>query len=380
MSFMFMQAAAFNRDLAGWDVSNVTTMERMFSGAAAFNGDLGGWDVSSVTTMLDMFGGASAFTGIGLSGWDVSQVTTMNSMFRTAAVFNSDLSGWDVSSVTDMQLMFYLASAFDQNLGSWNITAVTNMENMFSLSGLSSANYDALLTGWSTQAVQPGITLGASNLEYCATAERQSLIDNHGWTFIGDAPSALCAVPGAFVTTWNTNVAGGVSGPTQISIPTTGGGYNYDIQWTSVADATVSGSLTGQTGDVTITFPAAGIYKVSITGDFPRIYFNNAGDKVKILSVEQWGNIAWTSMAHAFHGASNLQVNAVDAPDLSGASSLTWMFAGATSLNSDLGGWDVSNITDMSFLFRGATAFNGGISGWNVSQATDMRSMFQLAT
>ncbi|MEC3881463.1 BspA family leucine-rich repeat surface protein, partial [Parapedobacter sp. 10938] len=404
MSYMFMNAVAFNRDLMGWDVSNVTTMERMFSGAAAFNGDLSGWDVSSVTTMLDMFGGASAFTGTGVSGWNVSQVTTMNSMFRTAGVFNSDLSGWDVSGVTDMRLMFYnatvfnadisgwdvssvtdmgnmfyLASAFDRDLGGWDITAVTNMENMFNSSGLSSANYDALLTGWSTQAVQSGITLGASNLEYCATAERQSLIDNHGWSFIGDAASALCAVPGAFVTTWNTNMTGGASGPNEITIPTTGGGYNYDIQWTSVADALVTGSLTGQTGDVTITFPAAGIYKVSITGDFPRIYFNNTGDKVKILSVEQWGNIGWTSMENAFHGASNLQVNASDVPDLSGVSSMAWMFAGATSLNSDLGDWDVGNVTDLSFLFRGATAFNGDISGWDVSQATDMGSTFQLA-
>ena len=401
MSFMFMQAAAFNQDLMGWDVSNVTTMERMFSGAAAFNGDLTGWDVSSVTTMLDMFGGASAFTGTGLSGWDVSQVTTMNGMFRTAAVFNSDLSGWDVSSVTDMRLMFYSAtvfnadisgwdvsavtdmgdmfhraSAFDQNLGSWDITAVTQMANMFNSSGLSSAHYDALLTGWSTQAVQLGITLGALNLEYCAAAERQSLIDTHGWTFTGDAPSAVCAVPGAFVTTWNTNVAGGASGPTQISIPTTGGGYNYDIQWVSVGDATVTGSLTGQTGDVTITFPAAGIYMVSITGDFPRIYFNDTGDKEKILTVEQWGNIAWTSMEKAFYGAINLQVNATDAPDLSGVTSTAMMFGMATSLNSDLSHWDVSNVTTMELMFGNAWAFDGDLTGWDVSHVTNMGQLF----
>src|SRR5690606_17749612 len=114
----------------------------------------------------------------------------------------------------------------------------------------------------------------------------------------------------------------GTSTTDQITIPTTGGGYNYDVQWVSVADATVRGSLTGQTGDVTITFPAPGMYQVSIAGDFPRIYFNDGGDKEKILAVEQWGTNSWTSMERAFYGAANLQVSATDAPDLSGVSSM----------------------------------------------------------
>ena len=51
MSGMFYNAAAFNGDLSGWDVRNVTDMRYMFSGAAAFNGDLSGWDVRNVTDM-----------------------------------------------------------------------------------------------------------------------------------------------------------------------------------------------------------------------------------------------------------------------------------------------------------------------------------------
>ena len=34
---------------------NVTDMSYMFSGAAAFNGDLSGWDVRNVTDMERMF-------------------------------------------------------------------------------------------------------------------------------------------------------------------------------------------------------------------------------------------------------------------------------------------------------------------------------------
>ena len=50
-----MGAAAFNGDLSGWDVRNVTDMSAMFDGAAAFNGDLSGWDVRNVTDMSSMF-------------------------------------------------------------------------------------------------------------------------------------------------------------------------------------------------------------------------------------------------------------------------------------------------------------------------------------
>ena len=52
---MFRGAAAFNGDLSGWDVRNVTNMRACFRDAAAFNGDLSGWDVRNVTDMSPCF-------------------------------------------------------------------------------------------------------------------------------------------------------------------------------------------------------------------------------------------------------------------------------------------------------------------------------------
>ena len=46
---MFWNTSAFNQDISGWDVSNVTGMRGMFQSAAQFNQDLSGWDVSNVT-------------------------------------------------------------------------------------------------------------------------------------------------------------------------------------------------------------------------------------------------------------------------------------------------------------------------------------------
>ena len=50
-----MMHAAFNQDIANWDVSKVTDMYCMFAHAEAFNQDISNWDVSNVTNMNGMF-------------------------------------------------------------------------------------------------------------------------------------------------------------------------------------------------------------------------------------------------------------------------------------------------------------------------------------
>ena len=182
----------------------------------------------------------------------------------------------------------------------------------------------------------------------------------------------------AFVTTWKTDNPGD-SDDNQITIPTLGNEYNYDVYWEYVNDAGINGTEVNIEGNVTIEFPAPGIYRVEISGDFPHIFFNNEGDKGKILSVEQWGSIEWKTMDRAFFGASNLVMNATDSPNLTAVTSLRRMFLGASSVNSDLNHWDVSSITDMGGLFAGASAFNGNISDWDVSAVTDMVATFEGA-
>jgi surface protein len=190
--------------------------------------------------------------------------------------------------------------------------------------------------------------------------------------------SAAPIVPGSFSTTWKTDNPG-TTATNQIRIPTTGTGYNYDIYWENVASSTQNGTLTGRTGATTITFPSIGTYRVDITGSFPRIYFNNGGDRRKILTIEQWGNIAWTSMENAFYGASNLQGVAADVPNLASVTSLNSMFFNASAFNQDINNWDVSNITNMNQMFYAATAFNQPLDQWDVSNVTNMTQLFYNA-
>lgn len=185
---------------------------------------------------------------------------------------------------------------------------------------------------------------------------------------------SLAFAAGEFITTWKTDNPG-TSNSDQITIPTDGISiYNYNVDW---GDSSTS---MGVTGDITHTYGTAGTYTVAITGTFPHIFFNYGGDASKILSIEQWGDQIWTSMAGAFAMCNNLIINAVDEPNLLSTTNMGGMFYGATSLNQDISGWDVSNINYFDAMFANATNFDQDISGWNTSSAIQMGFMFQNAT
>ena len=143
------------------------------------------------------------------------------------------------------------------------------------------------------------------------------------------------------------NLSSGSSASNQFTIPTFGTGYSYTVR-------TSAGVTTGNTGNVTITWPTAGTYEIEIYGNFPRIYFNGNGDILKILKVKQWGTINWSDMSFAFRACSNLDITAIDVPNLSNVSSLANMFLSCTSLvnsNGTIGNWNTSNITNMNAMF-----------------------------
>ncbi|WP_422106263.1 BspA family leucine-rich repeat surface protein [Winogradskyella sp.] len=211
MSYMFFRASVFNSDIGAWDVSAVTNMRNMFSGASVFNQDIGSWDVSAVTNLKLMFANTLDFNQ-DIGSWNVSAVTDMSAMFTYAYAFNQDIGSWDVSSVEDMGGMFSYTLAFDQNIGSWDTTSVLDMDYMFKEAALSTANYDALLLGWST--LDPGEVyivqhrdFDAGNSQYCSgEAARQNLIDNYDWTIIDGGIDSSCSTLSTSeteLTTWS---------------------------------------------------------------------------------------------------------------------------------------------------------------------------------
>lgn len=207
-----------------------------------------------------------------------------------------------------------------------------------------------------------------------------------------------------FVFTVDTRKPG--SPDTQFVIPIRGGGYNYTIDCNN--DGTVE--ATAQTGSYTCSYATPGVYTIRIGGVFPEFYLNNGGDKLKMISIDQWGKNKWRSLVASFYGAANMDVKAIDTPDLSQTDSIYSVFRGNTSLkgenanwnwntstitnmgsafsdtenfNQNIGSWDVSNVVFAGGLFNNATAFNNGgsdsIKNWNTGKMTAMNAMFQNA-
>ena len=142
-------------------------------------------DLTGTTDLTRMLADCYVLTTIpSMNSWDVSAVTKMDYMFVWSSLFNQDISSWNTVSVISMSSMLDNAVSFDQNIGAWPITSVTDFYYFLDGVTLSTANYDALLIGWESQAVQDNVNFHGGNSKYSAGAAataRQALIDDHAW-------------------------------------------------------------------------------------------------------------------------------------------------------------------------------------------------------
>lgn len=183
-----------------------------------------------------------------------------------------------------------------------------------------------------------------------------------------------------FITTWKTDNPGPSDNNT-IAIPIAPQSvYDFEVNWGDGDNENFIGL--GSDLNVIHTYPSPGTYTVNITGNFPRIYFNNVGDRLKILSVEQWGNIVWESCERAFYGCANLHVYATDNPNFTYVTSMFRMFQDAIAFNEPIDYWDVSSVENFRNMFAGNSdapnSFNQPLNSWNTSSATNMSGMFSF--
>ena len=396
MKNMFRNCSKFKSDLSQWNVERVKNMSGMFAGCIKFNSNLSNWRVGNVEDMNNMFNDCTFFNS-DLSNWDVSKVTDMGLMFRKAVQFNSDISNWNVSLVSNMKEMFFNAVAFNQDLSKWNLSALTDAGDMLSNSNMDCKNYSVTLASWgaSTNTPHRPINFGAkgrpySRMGYAGLEE----LRKKGWQIAFPGTYApYCDGGNAdndFVTVWKTDNQGATTN-TEIAFPAIG--TNYIIEWTTTADpSTVVGmaivSNSGINTPYKIRLNTPGSYIVRAFKGLGSLTGFNMGDgspaaqgvydPKKLLEV-RWGNNEWTTLDRAFFSAENMDVTALDAPNLSKVTTLKNMFDGCKSLrntNNSINSWNVETITNMSYMFNNAEKFDAQLNNWNVGNVTDMSYMF----
>ena len=180
--------------------------------------------------------------------------------------------------------------------------------------------------------------------------------------------------PNQFVFTIDTeNTSSGSSLNTQFMMPLVSSGtYNATVNWGDGSSDTIT-SYNQQ--EVTHTYSSAGQYEVSIEGTLQGWQFNNAGDRLKMLDVKQWGVLDLSTNA-AFRGCFNLDASATDAPTIS-TTDLRQTFQYCYSFNGYVNDWNTTNVTNLFAVFFSCYTFNQPLNSWDVSSITNLSQSFR---
>ena len=216
-----------------------------------------------------------------------------------------------------------------------------------------------------------GLALSDDDSKIFVIGARQRNVDEYTLSSVYPMTviSSVAPVGDHFVTTWRTGAVNET-----VTIPVYSGlTYYYTVIW---GDGSTD---TGVADDASHTYAVAGDHQVRIYGTFPGIHLDGHRDADKLVLIDQWGSNRWASMESAFKGASLMAYAATDAPDLSGVTDMSNMFANANRFNGDISSWNVSQVTDMSYMFSAASDFDQPLNGWDVSAVTTMSNMFSSA-
>ena len=391
MRNMFVNNKNFNQNIGGWNVSNVESLNSMFN-RSVFNQNIGGWNVSKVKSMSQTFFFTDAGFNQDIGGWNVSQVTTMHRCFE-GGIFNQDIGNWDVSQVLAMQRLFMNVTSFNQNLGGWNISKVTIMNDFFDNTGMSEENYSNTLDGWSPQAVQSGVSLGAAGLTYNGTgAAARHILTEKGWTFNGDmfVNSIFTPVDRTELQTaldlWFSNESSALSTYDHIN--------NWDVSeitdMSSLFESKDSFNSNISNWDTSNVKNMERMFFSSGSGNFNQNIggwnVSNVTDTHAMFhrldnfnqNLGGWNVSNVTRMANMFARAENFNQN-IAGWNVSNNMNMTAMFEYTDKFNQNIAGWDVSKVMNMQYVFHSSKLFNQDLGGWNVSNVTDMYRMFKNA-
>ncbi|MFX1238575.1 MAG: BspA family leucine-rich repeat surface protein, partial [Promethearchaeota archaeon] len=185
----------------------------------------------------------------------------------------------------------------------------------------------------------------------------------------------------AFLSTWNTSLTStGSSNSNQVSLPLESGGtYDFIVFWGDESSDVIT---SWDDPKATHDYSSEGMYTINITGTIVGWRFNNGGDRLKLLDINQWGCLRLRNSGSYFYGCENLHISASDYLNLTGITTLYQAFRYCTTLDiiEEMNNWDVSDVNDMRGMFQGASSFNQPIGDWDVSDVINMSEMFRDAS
>ena len=338
-----------------------------------------------------------------------------------------DILNWDVGSVTGMDFMLAGCTSLDADLSNWDVSAVKSAEGFMSGAGLSTMNYDRVLSGWSSQSVQSGVNISFGDTRYSKESGEvfRDLLTSAstGWN-ISDGGMTQLVIP-RFVTTWDTTKTDSSHSPsnTLVRFPIVpNGSYDFFIDW---GDGTEKQNITSYNdSNKNHAYSSPGIYTITVTGlisgwrSMPdRTNESNADARAKLVSIDQMDGLQILNPSDAnnlndvrfvFGYLANLTGLPGDFLNVDSSGYMERMFFGSslvgtqpipqisgwnmskvknlkyfwlsTPINENIGAWDVSNVHNFEGTFYHSTAFNNGgspdINNWDTSSATSMSTMF----
>ena len=197
---------------------------------------------------------------------------------------------------------------------------------------------------------------------------------------------SLVSGTSAFITEWNTELVYETSLPfgtypsSQITLGLLSTGtYNFVVDWGDGASDTIT---SWDQAETTHVYASEGVYTVTMEGEIDGWRFDIGEytyDAVKLIGISQWGSLKLNDGGKWFEGCRNLDITAIDSPDVSAVRNARHGFQYCALTNTDFTAWDTSQFTSLYFTFYDNENFNGDISTWDVSSVTNFESTFDTS-
>ena len=304
-----------------------------------------------------------------VAGWDVSNVTSMYGMFRgTTTSFNGDISGWDVSNVTAFNDMFAVNPFFNQDLTQWCTAGVTGTGADGDIGGTHPEFTKAKHPVWGTcprgEFVGPDIDEVINEFEFTTQEGDMAFFGEEGDTIY-----------------WANGTVSVVDGSKKVNVTDVGAGLNR-VVLTSIRTrprVTLAGNALISLINFPV-MPNVRNFRfdenydlspnlISVPNELPITFtslehmFYRAGAFNQDIS--GWDTSRITNMKETFRGASIFNQD-ISGWDVSNVTNMYEMFAGAAAFNQDISAWNVSNVASMYAMLKNAHSFNQDLSKWCV--------------